>query len=50
LKRLFEASRSEAPGDPELPDAAEYARGRTGYVRAGKGTPPPGATPIDTAE
>ena len=22
--------------------------GRTGYVRSGKGTPPPGATPIES--
>ena len=27
--------------------AAEYARLRAGYVRAGGGTPPPGATPIE---
>ena len=45
LKRLFEASRSGA--DAELPAAGEYAVGRTGYVRSGGGTPPPGATPID---
>jgi hypothetical protein len=30
-----------------LPAADDYARGRTEYVRAGKGTPPPGATPIE---
>jgi hypothetical protein len=30
-----------------LPSAADYARGRSDYVRAGGGTPPPGATPID---
>ena len=29
--------------------AEEYARRRTEYVKAGKGTPPPGATPIDDA-
>lgn len=29
------------------PTAEEYARRRAQYVRAGKGTPPPGATPID---
>src|SRR4051794_25510845 len=25
----------------------EYARQRAAYVKAGKGTPPPGATPVD---
>src|SRR5438045_2006571 len=47
LRKLFEASRSNALAESDLPDAGEYASGRTGYVRAGKGTPPPGATPID---
>jgi NAD(P)H-nitrite reductase large subunit len=46
LKKLFQASQSEGPVAEELPSAEDYARGRTGYVRAGKGTPPPGATPI----
>ena len=48
LKKLFEASKTAATETPELPDANEYAHGRTGYVRAGKGTPPAGATPIDS--
>src|SRR5690349_20003224 len=47
LKKLFEASRSNEAADPDLPDSSDYARGRTGYVRSGKGTPPSGATPID---
>ena len=47
LKKLFEASRISAAESPELPSAEEYSRGRTGYVRSGKGTPPPGATPIE---
>jgi hypothetical protein len=46
LKKLFEASRAGAADVPELPSADEYAGGRTKYVRAGKGTPPAGATPI----
>lgn len=29
------------------PTAEEYAQQRSQYVRAGKGTPPPGATPIE---
>lgn len=46
LQKLFEASKSAREGAPELPDASEYAHARGDYVRAGKGTPPPGATPI----
>jgi NAD(P)H-nitrite reductase large subunit len=49
LKKLFEASRAGADTPLELPSADEYAVGRTGYVRAGKGTPPAGATPINVA-
>jgi bacterioferritin-associated ferredoxin len=45
LRRLFQAAKG-AGGAAELPSAEEYARGRSGYVRAGKGTPPSGATPI----
>src|SRR3954447_18113247 len=47
LKKLFEASRSIGTAEPELPDTSDYETGRSGYVRAGKGTPPTGATPID---
>jgi bacterioferritin-associated ferredoxin len=46
LKKLFEAARSANAVSPDLPDANEYSLGRTTYVRAGKGTPPPGATPV----
>jgi len=50
LQRLFDAAQgqeSAAPeGAAELPSATEYAAGRSQYVRAGGGTPPPGATPI----
>jgi bacterioferritin-associated ferredoxin len=57
LKRLFEQAQQqleisdvELPDD-ELPEVDEYARLRTHYVKEGKGTPPPGATPIrDDAE
>ena len=45
LKKLFEAAQ-QRNADAELPSADEYASGRTGYVRSGKGTPPAGATPI----
>ena len=47
LKKLFEAAQAGAAAEAELPDAGNYALGRGDYVRAGKGTPPPGATPID---
>lgn len=59
LRRLFEQSRSEAVGsglpntvaepelNPENLSAVEYARQRSQYVRAGGGTLPPGATPIE---
>lgn len=47
LKKLFEAAQKNAVA-PELPAADDYAHARTRYVRAGKGTPPPGATPIET--
>ena len=49
LKKLFEAASSTESDTPELPDASDYASGRTRYVRAGKGTPPPGATPVEPA-
>lgn len=49
LKQLFEAARRDDVADPDLPTADQYAHARTAYVRAGKGTPPPGATPIDPA-
>ena len=48
LKKLFEASRTGTMQNTELPTPETYARGRGEYVRAGKGTPPPGATPIDS--
>jgi bacterioferritin-associated ferredoxin len=47
LKRLFERAQGELDAEPDLPSATDYGRGRTDYVRAGGGTPPPGATPID---
>jgi len=46
LKMLFNATRTDATDVPTLPSAEDYADGRTKYVRAGKGVPPPGATPV----
>ena len=47
LRRLFEEQRGHARGGEPEPTPEEYARGRSRYVQEGKGTPPPGATPID---
>lgn len=48
LKRMFDEAvaggqTSEAPD----PTPQEYAAMRARYVKSGKGTPPPGATPIE---
>ena len=45
LERLFDAAQGQSAADPE-PSAGQYARGRASYVRAGGGTPPPGASPV----
>jgi NAD(P)H-nitrite reductase large subunit len=50
LKMLFDAAQRPESEGGALPSADDYARARTSYVRAGKGTPPPGATPINTEE
>lgn len=47
LKKLFQAARAGGAEQADLPAADLYARGRGDYVRAGKGTPPPGATPVE---
>jgi bacterioferritin-associated ferredoxin len=46
LKQLFR--RAVEGGQTELEELtpAEYERRRAEYIRAGKGTPPPGATPL----
>jgi NAD(P)H-nitrite reductase large subunit len=47
LKKLH---RQELAGTAESgyeSTAADYARARAEYVRAGKGTPPPAATPVE---
>ncbi len=41
------AAETGVPLAVEEPTAQEYAQLRARYVRAGGGTPPPGATPID---
>lgn len=48
LKKLFQASRGAGDSDaPQLPTAEQYAASRGQYVKSGKGTPPPGATPVE---
>lgn len=47
LKRLFEAAAGGPGAEVELPAPTDYAALRTDYVRDGKGTPPPSATPIN---
>lgn len=47
LKRLFEAAQEDRESGAravDLPTPEEYAEERRGYIREGKGTPPPGAT------
>ena len=48
LRKLFDAAQTSGGAAPDLPAPEEYAHARSDYVRAGKGTPPPGATPIDS--
>ena len=36
--------------EPDLPSPEEYARRRAAYIRAGGGTPPPGATPLPSED
>ncbi|MCA9071278.1 MAG: (2Fe-2S)-binding protein [Planctomycetaceae bacterium] len=45
LKRYFENAKAENPVEDDLLSAEEYAQQRGDYIHAGKGTPPPGATP-----
>ena len=46
LRRLLEQAQGQAATTDE-PGSLEYADRRSQYVRDGKGTPPPGATPIE---
>ncbi len=45
LQRYFDAAQGEPTGETEA-DRQTYAQLRSAYIRAGKGTPPPGATPM----
>lgn len=50
LKRLFDELTTTSSGPAQLPTREAYACQRSAYVRAGKGTPPAGATTIDPEE
>ena len=46
LKELFEQAVAGGTTELERLTPAEYERRRAAYIRAGKGTPPAGATPL----
>jgi NAD(P)H-nitrite reductase large subunit len=46
LKQLFQAAVSGGETELERLSPEEYEQRRAAYIRAGKGTPPPGATPL----
>jgi bacterioferritin-associated ferredoxin len=52
LQKMFDAAQAggtvavDEPIGEDL-EAADYAKGRAAYVKAGGGTPPPGATPVE---
>jgi NAD(P)H-nitrite reductase large subunit len=50
LKQLHQQAQKGGATELETLEAEEYERQRAAYVRAGKGTPPPGATPLPPIE
>jgi hypothetical protein len=46
LKQLHEQAARGGTIELDLLTPEEYERHRAGYIRSGKGTPPPGATPL----
>jgi NAD(P)H-nitrite reductase large subunit len=46
LKQLFQQAAAGGETELEKLTPAEYEQRRAAYVRAGKGKPPPGATPL----
>ena len=50
LKQIFAQELAGGPAALDQLSADEYARRRAEYIRAGKGTPPAGATPLPTDE
>jgi NAD(P)H-nitrite reductase large subunit len=50
LKQLHEQAVAGGVTELETLSAEEYEQCRAAYVRSGKGTPPPGATPLPPEE
>ncbi|HYT89291.1 MAG TPA: (2Fe-2S)-binding protein [Gemmataceae bacterium] len=50
LKQIFQAAVHGGETELERLTPEEYERRRAEYIRAGKGTPPPGATPLPPDE
>jgi NAD(P)H-nitrite reductase large subunit len=50
LKQIHQQAVAGGVTELETLSAAEYERRRAAYVRAGGGTPPPGATPLPEGE
>jgi NAD(P)H-nitrite reductase large subunit len=50
LKQLHQQAAAGGQTDLEQLTPEEYERRRAAYIRAGKGTPPPGASPLPTDE
>jgi bacterioferritin-associated ferredoxin len=46
LKQIFKQGCDGGDTELELLTSEEYERRRADYVKSGKGTPPPGATPL----
>ena len=47
LKKLHRQATAGTLEAAEDPAALDYAKARAAYIRAGKGTPPPGSEPTD---
>lgn len=47
LEQMFAGANDRTAADQPEIEAAEHRQGRAAYIRAGGGTPPPGAAPID---
>ncbi len=47
LRLLFEQERRGMVEESAEPTCEQHSQGRAQYVKAGHGTPPPGATPIE---
>jgi bacterioferritin-associated ferredoxin len=50
LKQIYQQGVAGGQSEVESVTAEEYERRRAEYIRSGKGTPPPGATPLPGEE